>query len=91
MFCKEKERIMRKSRILRTVLLALIMLMAVPGTSVYAKTLSGTFTDSTGTREVIGNWKKKSNTKIFFKTASGKLKRGWLKLPTGTYYIRKNG
>ena len=91
MFCKEKERIMRKSRILRTVLLALIMLMAVPGTSVYAKTLSGTFTDSTGTREVIGNWKKKSNTKIFFKTASGKLKHGWLKLPTGTYYIRKNG
>ncbi len=81
---------MKKFRILRALLLALVLCMAVPA-GVSAATVKGTFTTTSDSETVKGGWKKKSG-KYYFVTTDGEyLKGGWLKLNAGKYYISKNG
>ena len=84
--------VMKRLKTIRIMLLTLVMLTALPGIPAQAAKLSGTFQTATGTIQVTGKWKKnKKKKKYYFKTPSGKLKRGWLTLPAGTYYLRKSG
>ena len=87
-----REWVMKRLKTLRIMLLALVMIAALPGITAEAATLTGTFKSAAGTVQVTGKWKKnKKKNKYYFKTSSGKLKMGWLTLPAGTYYLRKNG
>lgn len=83
---------MKRCKTLRIWMLALVLIAAVPGINAQAASLTGTFRNAAGTTQVTGKWKKaKKKAKYYFKTSSGKLVKGWLTLPDGTYFLRKSG
>ncbi len=81
---------MKKTGLLRAVLLAAVILIAIPGAASGAEVLRGTLKNSTGVHQVKGKWKKK-NGKYYFISSSVKEKRGWLTLSNGKYYLKKGG
>ena len=69
--------VMKRLKSLRVMLLEVVMIAALPGITAEAATLTGTFKSAAGTVQVTGKWKKhKKKKKYYFKTPSGKLKRG---------------